>query len=273
MDTLQSLPDLNFDIAVLHGFPGGYPQFLQKLRIAQKKYVQYYNVHHIQPQILRGEWDYNVYCKYLHDTLAVRWGAILRDANGDTLYYRYYAEGGRRPIIDYTAIDSVRATQWAKFMVTQTPDGVAFFDVAWPLAEWQIHPSSGRWDRVTTDKLLAWDAGQAQFFRIVKKEFKHNTRYIRWGMMPNGPLRVWPGPIYIENAGLHPDFRWQDCVSVWRQNPHSVLSTQLGTVYADSLVDLWRDEGGSIAFTYTSEAGRLEEREMYKSLYQLRHSQ
>ena len=95
----------SFDMAV-DGGQQQYPRGRSRILGAGKGLVTYFNIHDVQPEVVRGEWRAPWY-SFLANTVLARWGAVLTNAAGDTAFYAYY--GGDRVLLNWAVIGWMRA--------------------------------------------------------------------------------------------------------------------------------------------------------------------
>ena len=156
-----------FDIAVDHG-QQQFPVARQKLLDSGKGLLTYFNVHDIQPEVVRGEWR-SPWFAFLADSVMASWGAYLVNAAGDTAFYAFY--GGNRYLLNWVAIDSLRAETFAAAQVAAAgEESGGFWDVYFPhLAPWMFAPHGASYESIAPEERFRYQVNAEQGLRIARR--------------------------------------------------------------------------------------------------------
>jgi hypothetical protein len=229
-----------------------YPEGAKWLKAAGKGYLVYFNVHDVQPEVVRGLWR-APWFSYLADTVMERWGAYLISAAGDTA--RYFAYGGTPYLINWAVIDSSRAERLVTAQKLAAGErAAAFWDVYFPeLRPWMFHESGASYSDFGPELRRQYQENFERALRIARRAFADVDPALPWGVLVNGSWDA-PPPLYLEGMEQSPLGSFADAIEIWRRHPANVASVRASqTLWVDSLIGIWAERGGIIAFTQAYE--------------------
>lgn len=242
-----------FDIAIDAG-QQQYPLARQKLLDAGKGIVTYFNVHDVQPQVVRGTWSTpGKWFSFLADTVMADWGAYLVNANGDTAFYAFY--GGDRYLLNWAKIDSARAEVLARAQLRAAGvHSAALWDVYFPRLDWWMFSGGGaQFATFSNDTVEAYETNLRAALRIARRAFEKNAQRVPFSVIVNGDWTSEP-PVYIEGMEQNPQGRFGYAVKLWAEHKANTGSVRANHgVWVDSVVNRWRTVGGILAFTDVTE--------------------
>lgn len=236
-----------FDIAVDHG-QQQYPLARQRLIDAGKGIVTYFNVHDIQPQVTRGEWQ-APWFSFLADTVMAEWGAYLVNSDGDTAFYAFY--GGNRYLLNWARIDSARAEVVARAQLRAAGvHSAAFWDVYFPRLDWWMFSGGGaQFATFAYDTVEAYEQNLRAALRIARRAFEKNGQKVPFSVMVNGDWYADP-PVFLEGMEQNPQGSFRVALKLWAEGARNCGAVRAHhTVWVDSIIANWRSLGGLLAFT------------------------
>lgn len=252
-----------FDHAVDYG-QQQFPRSAHWLRAAGKGRLVYFNVHDVQPEVVRGEWP-APWNSFVADTVMGAWGAYLVSESGDTA--RYFAYGGEPYLINWAVIDSTRAEHWVAAQKAAAGDSAtAFWDVYFPeLAPWMFHDKGASYTDFPAVVGTRYRENFERALRIARRAFKSEDPSMPWDVLVNGSWHA-PPPLYLEGSEQSPLGSFDDAREIWRRHPANVLSVRAHhTAWVDSLIGTWLAHGGVIAFTDVGDQAMAEARAYEKA--------
>ena len=237
-----------FDLAV-DGGQQQYPRARARILGAGKGLVTYFNVHDVQPEVVRGEWR-APWFSFLALTALRDWGAVLTNAAGDTAFNAYY--GGDRVLLNWAVIDSARAEALVQAQLRAAgPGSAAFWDAFFPdLGPWMFSKRRGaRFESIPVATRVAYRENILRALRIARRTFSDKNPRVPFAVIVNGDWTA-PPPVYLEGMEQSPLGSFRKGIAIWRSDPGNVASVRAHhTQWVDSLIAEWKRAGGTIAFT------------------------
>ncbi len=186
----------------------------------------------MQPEVVRGEWR-APWFSFLALTALRDWGAVLTNAEGDTVFYTYY--GGDRVLLNWAVIDSARAEAVVQAQIRAAgPRSAAFWDVFFPeLAPWMFAKRGASFESIPAATRAAYRENILRALRIARRAFGANGSQIPFAVIVNGDWTA-PPPVYLEGMEQSPLGSFREGIAIWSRTPGtwpaSVHTTPNGSI-------------------------------------------